>query len=419
MKIKIRFRTGWFQRLLALYVIVWSVLPVVQYGTVNRLLVATAAMLWFMVAISSSIRNHKALCGKVFGAVIVFTVLTILVGVICGEGFYATFISRLQSIIFLLLLCIGIYYLETEPEFLITATKIIIPITLVVSVLTFRQAQLTPGMSRMMVWDQEIAQEYASKGVGGYGLIYSSVFYASCILYMLSVKVIKKKVWGILAVIILATTVFTSGFMIACIMMATSIFVFIFKLYSKNDYVRVIGSILLIVTVLYVLGQVVIVNNGDKLIQMFDETLYETKVKEIVLLFQEEQSTGHLEGRTSRYLESLIAVLKYPIFGAKIVNEIDAVGGHSTLLDILATYGILFSYGYYYAMYKAFNRMIQYKVEMGLMCVFVILLLINGCFNTFTYEHGVAFFIVFPATILLGMKDKKDENNMDHSLGNV
>lgn len=419
MKIRISLRKRWFQKLLALYVIVWAILPVVQYGTINRLSVATAAMIWFVMAMSNCIINHKTLSEKVFAAVILFSVLTILVGVICGEGLFETVISRLQSIIFLLLLCIGVYYLETEPEFLINATKIVIPITLVVAVLTFRQAQLTPGMSRMMVWDAEIAQEYASQGVGGYGLIYSSVFYACCLLYMISVNVIKKKVWSILAVVLLAVTVFTSGFLIASIMMATSIFVFVFGLYKKNDFVRVMGNILLIVLVLYLLGQVVIVNNGDKLIKLFDETLYETKIKEIVLLFQEEQNVGHLEGRTSRYMESLIAVLKYPIFGAKIVNQMDAVGGHSTLLDVFATYGLLISYGYYYAIYKVFKRITQYRVEKGLMCVFGTLLLINGCFNTFTYEHGVAFFVVFPATILLRMKDRKNESYMDNALGNV
>ena len=419
MKIKISLKKGWFPKLLAFYVIIWAVLPVVQYGTINRLLVAMAALVWFAVAVGNSIAQHNSKIISIFSAVIIFTALTIIVGVICDGGVYATFISRLHSIIFLLILCMGIYYFEKDPEFLISITKIVIPVILVVAFLTFREAQLTPGISRLMVWDVEVAREYARKGVGGYGLIYSLVFYASCLLYLISVKVIKRKWLFALVVLMFGLTVFTSGFLIASIMMVTSIFVFVFGLYSKKDPLRVIGSILLIVGAAYLVLQIVVINNGDKLVAAFDGTLYETKIREIVLLFQEEQNVGHLEGRTSRYLESIIAMVRFPLLGAKIANQMEAIGGHSTLFDVLATYGLVFSFGYYYAMYKAFISMTRNKADVGLVSAFTILLLINGCFNTFSYEHAVAFFIVFPATILIRMKDNENENYMDNAFSNA
>ena len=421
MKVKISLKQGWFSKLLALYVIIWAVLPIVQYGLVNRLLVAAAALIWFAIAIGSSIVRGGGVSLKIFAAVITFTLLTIFIGVICNEGLFETFISRLQSIIFLLILCIGVYYFEKEPDFLITAMKIVVPIVFVVAFLTFREAQLTPGISRLMVWDEEVARQYASKGVGGYGLIYSAVFYASCLLYLFAANAVRRKFWVALVIIMFALTVLTSGFLIASIMMITSLFVFFFGLYTKKDRLRVIGSILIIGVAAYFLIQIVFINNGDKLVELFDGTLYETKMREIVLMFQEEQNVGHLQGRTSRYLESIYAVLKYPFLGAKISGDIEGVGGHSMLLDIWGTYGLMFSFGYYYAMYKAFRIMTKNKAEIGLVSVFMVLLLANGCFNTFAYEHAVAFFIIFPATILLRIKKREEENEnyMDNPLGNA
>lgn len=394
------------KELLAIIVAIWAVLPSVQYGTINRLIVSIAGALWFLTTYIKCIKRAGSYTSLIMTFVVLFLIMAILIEYFSSNSFESAFNGQLQNIIFLLILCIGVYYLEYNPYFLMSSFWLLILLVTITSFLTLRQGLLTPGISRQMVWSQEVARNYAKQGVGGYGTVYSAVFVASALLFMFGQieKSRKRKYLLLLPILIMALMVFSSGYLISTILFSTMLISFIFGVHKRQNIGSIFITIGLIMGVLCVVIDLVFIKNSDTVVGIFTGTLYETKIREIILFLQSNELTGKTEGRYVRYVEAITALFKFPILGATLVGRQEELGGHSQLLDMFGRYG-LFSIGYYYALIK--TKSIFYKVfnAKGYLFLISMLFILNGILNTYSYAHAVAIFMLVPAAILMTDKE--------------
>ena len=389
-------------RACSVFIAVWTVSPPLQHPMIFRMLVVVASLIWiFMSMLKISKDNtgifitYLTICG--------FIVLAIFIEYICGKGIVESIISQLQNVIFLLFLLQFVYYYKNDVAFLKILTVILFACLLVWQIRTLVEYEINPGVSRMLVRSSEDAIKYASMGVGGYGLIYPTIFTNMALMYLFGrVKGIKKVLIAI-PLIIGIYLVFSAGFLIAVIMTLVSIICWISRLFFSTNVKTICLSFLLMLVLVFIAMELLL-QYGDAIVSALDGTYYKVKVKEILEALRTDEVTGKLEGRTSRYLESFLGVFRYPIIGAKLLGFESDIGGHSALLDILGWFGI-FGILYHVSIYRAIKTMFSVSDNKGLIIAVVLLFILNGVLNTIVGSHGIMF-IVIPGALLFGEEKK-------------
>ncbi len=384
-------------RLCSLYILIWTISPPLQHPMLFRILVLAAGLLWVLLSwlkISGGNTNVQV----VYLSVCIFCILAIFIEWIAGSGIIDAVISQLQIIIFLLFILQFIYYKNYDTEYIKILTIVALLLLTIFQVRTLIEYQTNPGVSRLLVRSSEDAKSYAAKGVGGYGLVYPSIFSNTALMYLLGKVKGPKKIPVLISLIIGVLLVMSSGFLIAAIMTLVSIFAWIIKMFNTKNVMDVLLSILLLIVIVFT-AMDLLLEYSDSVIEAMDGTFYKQKVKEIIHALKTDQTTGKLEGRTSRYLESIKGIFRFPIIGAKVLGYESELGGHSTLLDMLGLLGI-FSIGFYYVLYFALKSMYKLIKHKGFIITVVMLLLLNGTLNTIVGSHGIIF-IVVPGVVLL------------------
>lgn len=390
-------------RICSLYIIVWTISPPLQYPTIFRICAICAGSVWVLLS-WFSIAYEKTDLHGVYIAVCAFCVLTIFIEWVCGSSIEEAIINRLQTIILLLFVLQYMYYKDYDAVFIKQLTVITIICLSVWQIRTLIEYQTNPGVSRLLVRSSDEAQYYASKGVGGYGLVYPSVFINIALMHLIGRVKGFKKIFVLIPLLIGVLLVFSSGFLIAVIMTLVSLGAWAVRMFGNKNIKTIIISIICLTVVIFIVMELLL-KYSDSIVNALDGTFYKVKIQEIInALKDDHQVTGKLEGRTSRYLESITGIFKYPVIGAKFLGLESELGGHSTLLDVLGLYGI-FSIGFYFAIYFAIKNMYKMAEHKGFIIAVIILFILNGVLNTFVGSHGIIF-VVIPGVILLGNKEK-------------
>lgn len=384
-------------KLCSLYIVIWTVSPPLQHPFLFRVLVLSAGLLWLFLS-WLKISSEKTDMHKLYLAVCSFCILAILFDWVIGNSFIDATIGLLQTIIMLLFILQYAYYAEKEPDFLKILTLAALFCLAIWQVRTLVEYQTNPGVSRLLVRSSEDAAMYAAMGVGGYGLVYSSVFSNAALMYLVGHSKSYKRFIYIALLVIGLLLVVSAGFLIALIMTLVSLGCWIIRMYNKRNTKTIILSGIFLVIFVFVAIELIL-NNSDSLIKALDGTFYQTKVKEIIKALQTDQVSGKLEGRTSRYIESIMGIFDYPIIGAKLLGAGSELGSHSTLLDMLGMYGLA-SFGYYYAIYYAFKLNYKNTKSKGYVIAILIVFVLNGVLNTLVGNHGILFLVV-PGALML------------------
>ncbi len=390
----------------ALYCIIWAVSPIIQYGTIFRLLAVTCAVFW-MVGAAYKAEIKKQSYTMIILIVAIYFIGIILISVLTGTSIISAIIQKLHMMIFMLILCMGIYYSENKPEFLVAAMKLAIALLTIFCLITFFEYQFTPNISRIIVYSEDIARSYAQRGVGGYGLIYASVGCMPAIIYNILTGKDKSKYLYLIPAIIMSITIFSSAYLIATILLILEFVFFIFRLYKGATFTStfIILSVIFLLMYAFVYGW--LINNTHVITNIFEGTPYQIKAAEIVDYLKNDEMSGHLGGRVERYGRSFKAIWKHLLFGAQITDNMEDIGGHSTLLDVLGTYGIFFSWGYYVVFIYVIRKFINIAPNKGFAVLMTLIIILNGILDTYTGEMGVAYFIVFPAVICITKGEDK------------
>lgn len=398
-------------RISSLYILIWAISPPLQHPMLFRIIVIGASLVWLMISLLS-LADTDTNIHKTYLVVCVFCIMAIMIEWVCGNSLLDAIISQLQIIILLLFVLHYAYYSKYDVNFIKILTIIALICLSIWQVRTLIEYQANPGVSRLLVRSGEEAQFYASKGVGGYGLIYPSIFSNVCLMYLFRKVKGFNKILVLVPLVIGVLLVFSSGFLIAVIMTLVSLGCWFVRMFNNKNINSILISIFCLLIIVFVAMELLL-QYSDSIIEALDGTFYKVKVKEIINALRTDQVTGKLEGRTSRYLESILGIFKYPIVGAKLLGYGTEIGGHSTLLDMVGLLGV-FSFGFYFALYSVIRSIYKTSKYKGFIITIILLFVLNGVLNTLVGSHGIIF-IVVPGAILLSKTEVENESTVDCS----
>ncbi len=317
-----------------LFICVWCISPPLFINGLARLL-ALACMLFCIV--------NKFYKRDVFVFGAIFMLFTILIG---GWNNPNHILADIQLYIMVALAFLADNYFDgKEPaskfniDFISKVINLVYPIWMITTISAYGTI---PNISRMLVNNTNInVEEWYLKGVGGYGMIYSLVFYNIILLFELvnGQKDRTKKRTGIVLVnyILSLVTVIMAGYSIAFI---ATLFGTLLVLLVKGKKMKNIMGVVLIVVLIVVLWSFVKDYVVDFFVNISKGTMYEFKVRDIIESLTDQEATGTVKARTDLYAYSWEGFLASPIFGT-IATTRPQFGGHSLLLDTFAKFGII------------------------------------------------------------------------------
>ena len=378
------------QKLLVLYIVVWSISPPLQIDLIYRIALLGCVGLWFLLNIPYNVKLERIhILALGFGLFIIISELIVAKGdlsaVLRPMGYYILIIC------FLMAHC----YRNRWDEL-----NWLVPICLILltyfNIKTYQTIIVDPSVARLIVRDDPTIYHYLRQGVGGYGLLYSQVCVFPMILYWTigSFKYSKiKLVIGTVYLVSFVLYLLNSGYTIAVVTVAVSLLVLLF--YNRKSIVlAVVVTALVLALLIWLIGY----NEGfrNSLISFFDGTKTAEKIKDIYLSITTTDTADSILARKVRYEISINTILSYPITGGFWNNR---TGGHSAILDTFARYGIFGIYVYCKILFDfplSLKKEVTERKEIRLANgVFISLLMIN-LLNSMNYYMAALIVFVFP-----------------------
>ncbi len=371
--------------LCVLYVIAWVVVPILASKLIFRTL-ALACCGVFLVCIYPKIRN--AILGYLVCA---FSLISLLFMIIwLGQGDLEFAISRVINLFVIIALGLfSIYYYRYEQKKLKIFFYYVITLFVLVAIPSLIALQNNEYVMRNASGLTE--RTGIEVHAGSYGYVYGCVFLETILVYDLRNN--KYQFWT--KVMLLAVTVFI-GYLILNAGYTTAVILTLLGVIMSLS-VRKSGVITL---VLFGLIGIILLAITPTLLEYifknFDIPLvYKQKLAILVDMTDSDTSMTYTDSTRGELLvQSLEAVIQYPLIGSVLWAGKHAAGGHQVLVDVLANYGIMYALLYYYVVVHTASR--QLKSDPKLKLTVSLLLLALGFTNTYDYTTFVVPLLVGP-----------------------
>lgn len=310
-----------------LFVILWTISPPMQLALSYRIL--ALGCVGFL-----ALKNKFAMDRKHFFAFL-FIAFIAASNVIENDG-----LSDILTPIAFYLLFVGYSLIDWYDDSLLDF-RMIIPIILLVLALwntrTASEIAVNPNAARDIVRNNDLANGYLRRGIGGYGLLYCQVCIVPAItMWVLSAFKHNKLFFavGVIWEVTFFRFLLISGYTIATV--STFIGLAMLFIYRRKSVApALVLSLLFLVLLVYLIGY----NDAfrTRLLEYFDGTKVAVKINDIYTSITTEETADSIYERIKRYSDSLNVIKKYPLIGCWFL---DGVGGHSALLDAFAKYGL-------------------------------------------------------------------------------
>jgi hypothetical protein len=325
---------AFIQKILVLYLLVWSISPPLEIDWIYRILALGATGLWFAFA---SHRHLKLL--KIHRQAIGFAVAVALIVLI--DTLQPVKIFRPIAIYVLVIAFIMNHFYQGRWQELSGFVPIILLFLLFYNYQTVTALGLDHTIARRIVRNDTAMYFYLRQGVGGYSLIYPQV----CLFPALLVWVFTS--WSHNRLYFALGCAWLLSYLMFCLRAGytTAIFVsvlglLIFFFYKKQSLTAaVVVSLAFFFTALFAVFYL----DGlrEFLLRVFEGTAVTRKLSDLAQLESMELDStpgiSSLETRIIRYMGSITTMLHFPIIGGLWFG---GAGGHSALLDTLAVYGL-------------------------------------------------------------------------------
>lgn len=325
---------GFFQKLMVLYVIVWSISPPLQIDFKYRVLALGCIGIWAIISLKKGLYVEKIHIASAFFAVLVVVIAFFEKGSLDGI---------LQQIaIYILVLCfwINCYYRERWDEL----GGILLIVLVLLTFFNWKTGTALfddPAIARTLVRADESAYIYLRQGIGGYSLIYAQVCVFPAVL-MWCIKAFRKNrisfLIGLIWLISYVRCIQGAGYSIAIFTSIVGVIIlFVYK--RKSALFAIVISI-----VIFALGLGAIIyfeGFREFLLTQFDGTAVTKKINDLLLTAEEGAAEGSIYVRIEAYKDSFRTWFTYPIIGGLWRQS---GGGHSAVLDMFAKYGIFGGY---------------------------------------------------------------------------
>lgn len=372
-----------------LYIIVWTISPPLQIGMVYRLLALVCAGILFA--------NNGFAMTKQHSYAMFFCILVALSEVIKSGSF-----SSALGQIGIYMLFVGYvmnYWYEYEYDW--NDFKIIVPIVLLLlafwNIKTVGAIATDANAARYIVRNDELANTYLRQGVGGYALMYCQVIIVPAIVKWI-VSVFRQNkvfffsgvIWAISFIMYLAE----AGYSIAVVASLISIIVLlVYK--RRNVFPALIIALVVLVILVYLIGYNEAVRSF--LLNVFDGTKVAKKITDITSTVTTEETADSIAVRIVRYKASLQSIfIDYPIIGGWWRG---GAGGHATLLDAFAQYGLfggIMMYRMIYCVPGIWKKYECNSVVMGVVNATIVSISFVAWLDTVPYNLTMMLMVVLP-----------------------
>lgn len=305
----------------------WTIIPQVQVDMIYRLII-------LLCLVISLLRSMSRGTGKDSFSALAIGLLFLAI------DFFKGGVSRILlnfATYFMLILVVVFCSLRDRKDFMVSNRLYILSVFFctVFNLRTIIAILMNNTIIRTMVLDSEGSKTLLKSGIGGFGLVFSQTILIWCSLFL--VLYTQMKIWKriiLVAHIISAAVLITyAQFMVGVISLIVGVIALIL---NQNRFNKGIKRVILL------LGIIVVFLNIENILTFLylhsGGTVYQEKILQFIHFFSGEELTGDSAARVSVYGSSINIFLKSPLIGT-IFNQTS--GGHSTLLDILAKYGVL------------------------------------------------------------------------------
>lgn len=325
------------QKLLVLYIVVWTIAPPLQIDTVYRLAALGAVGLWFLLNIPYNVKLEK-----IHMMALGFLLLVIIVALFESQGNLEYVLRPINYYMLIIAFIMAFCYKDRWHE-LSWLIPVILLLLIYFNYQSYKAVIDDPQVARLIVRNDVEIYHYMRRGVGGYGLLYPQV----CCLPMIVLWTIKafRKNWfrfviGVVWLVSYYMYTTNSGYTIAVVTSVISLIILFF--YKRKSIVLAIVVTAIILGILiWLIGY----NDGfrNALISFFDGTKIATKINDIYLSITTDETADSIMSRMVRYQASIGTFFSYPVIGGLWFSS---GGGHSAILDTFAKYGLFGGYVY-------------------------------------------------------------------------
>lgn len=322
---------SFIQKILVLYVIIWTISPPLQIDMIYRVAALGAIGLWFILNLPQNVRFERI---HIFA--IVFVLLIIIVNLIESKGDFGNILKPINYYLLVVAFLMAHAYKDRWDE-LSSLVPIVLLLLIYFNFRTYQTVVEDPAIARLIVRNDPSVYPYMRSGVGGYGLLYSQVCIFPIIFSWVLSSFKKSKIKfaiGVVWVVSYTLYLLNSGYTIALV--TTVVSLVILFLYRRSSVVMaVVITTIIVVSLVWLIGY----NDGfrNALLTFFDGTTVAKKINDIYLSITTTDAADSIMIRIERYSASIQTIFNYPFIGSLWWSS---GGGHSALLDTFAKYGI-------------------------------------------------------------------------------
>lgn len=396
------------QKILVLYVIVWTISPPLQLDMIYRLAALGALGLWFLLNLTQEVQYEK-----IHGLTIVFALLVVVVALLESEGNFEAILRPITYYLLVIAFLMAYAYKERWDEL-----SGLIPIVLLLLVFfnlkTYQAVMNDPTIARLIVRNDPSIYHYMRQGVGGYGLLYSQVCILPIIVFWTINSFKKSRIRfaiGVLWLISFTVCLLNSGYSIAVVTSIIGLIILFF--YRRSSIVlAVVVTTVLLALLVWLIGY----NDGfrNALLGFFDGTTVAKKINDIYLSITTTDAADSIMVRVERYQAALNTIITFPFIGGLCFSS---GGGHSVILDTFAKYGLFGGYIFVKIIFDfpmKLKKSPQLEKDIRIANAIFIAVLMITLLNSVTYNFVCLILLVTPICYndILNWR-KKDEHSLD------
>lgn len=322
---------SFIQKILVLYVIIWTISPPLQIDMIYRVAALGAIGLWFILNLPQNVRFEKI---HIFA--IVFVLLIVIVNLIESKGDFGNLLKPINYYLLVVAFLMAYSYKDRWDE-LSSLVPIVLLLLIYFNFKTYQTVVEDPAIARLIVRNDPSIYPHIRNGVGGYGLLYSQVCVFPVLVSWILSSFKKSKLRfaiGVAWIVSYVMYLLNSGYTIALVTSIVSLVILF--LYRRSSVVMaVVITAIIVVSLVWLIGY----NDGfrNALLTFFDGTTVAKKINDIYLSITTEDAADSILVRMNAYWNSIVTIFNYPFIGSLWWSS---GGGHSALLDTVAKYGV-------------------------------------------------------------------------------
>lgn len=401
---------GLIQAIAVLYLIVWSVSPPLEIDLIYRLLALSLAAVWAVIAFMRRIQLDNI---HIWAAV--FIVLVVITAYFETKSFSGIIKQIALYMLFVEFIIFSFYSKKNlwhEIDFIIPVVLILL---LYFNINTVKALIEDPTIARIIVRNEETANNYLRQGIGGYALVYTQTLFFPVALMWLLKAFDKNKIKffiGLAWLVSYGFLIANAGYSIAIFSTLASAFVLFF--YKGKSVVGVV-----IITMALFIGAMAailyVAPLREWLLTVFDGTAVAKKINDLVSTSESGSAEGSIQSRITAYMASLRALLRYPVIGS--LWDSGGAGGHSAVLDNFVKYGWWGGYIYSKLVFYVPNKYKKdYKSRSmtSLINAELVVMIFISFLDTLPYQLMCSFMIIVPLLIqdIIKWTGEKNESSL-------